>query len=415
MSAVTRHPDLLDNAFQRDAEHNILRIKELFKAVIEPLCGGAPRAHEVADTFDIHRKLGWHIWNVAYEADPLRAIRFMPSDRALSTWQRAAEKAGVPGDLLRGIADASELFGELIKQHSGDRDTLDMLLETCEETLDQRAEERYRKQAFQGNSFIWGVRANTYFATFAIHPSQRSGFFDVLRIHGLIDLIRTRPNVRWPFSQAVVYSGDDERFPTREPIAPSEATDTTGVPLIADFCSRPLPPVQRRPGEHGMLEDELLPGPVGQTGRTTIITGEVARELASVYKTQPGEDAMFGTGVRTPCETFIHDHLVHRDLFPEVERDLRVYSELISPVSRDERDLLQVSERIEHLGRGTARLRTAEIPNYMELMSFAFERMSWNPDDFDLYRIRMRFPPMPIAVMLHHDLPDPPGGFDTTA
>jgi hypothetical protein len=150
---------------------------------------------------------------------------------------------------------------------------------------------------------------------------------------------------------------------------------------------------------------------MGQTGEATVVTGEIARELAPVYRTQPGEDAMFGTAVRTPCETLVYDHLVHRDLFPGQVRTLRVYSELISPVSRDERDLLRVSEQVQYLGRGITRLPTAEVPRYLELMELVLGRMSWNAEDFELYRVRMRYPPLPVAVMLHHDLRDPPEGF----
>ena len=411
MSATVQPDNAHLDSFRLEANRVVTHIRELFISVVEAVCGGAPRAHEVADAFGIHRKLGWQIWNVAYDDVPLRAIRFMPSPRGIEVWRKSAEKTGIPSDLLGRLDEASRLFEELARTHAADREMLEMMLDACEPQRDEREEERWRKQAFLGNSYVWGVRAKTYMTTLILHPSIRAGFFDMVRIHGLIGLVRTRPNVRWPFAQAVVYSGDDERFPLRQPIAPTEAGSQTGVPLMEDFCSKPLPPVQRREGQFGMLEDELLPGPMGQTGESTIITGEVARELASIHKTQPGEDAMFGTGVRTPCETLVYDHLVHRDLFPDAQRELRVYSELITPVSRDERDLLNVPERIQHLGRGMIRLRTAEVPRYMEMMKYVFEQMSWDPENFELYRVRMRYPPLPTAVMLRHDLPDPPEGF----
>jgi hypothetical protein len=406
----TAVPSHASDAFRVDAERVAGRMRGVFAAVIEAVCGGGARASEVADAFGVQRKLGWQVWNLAYDGEPLRAMRFVPSARSLQVWRAAAERQGVSGALLAQLDEVPTWFDALCQTHAPDRAMLEMMLETCEATLDDRAEERWRKQAFQGNSFIWGVRARTYLTMQVIHPSARAGFFDMVRVHGLIGLVRTRPNVRWPFAQAVVYSGDDERHPERLPIVPSETERRTGVPLLDAFCSRPTPDVQRREGQFGMLEDELLPGPMGQAGETTVVTGEVARELACAYRTQPGEDAMFGTGVRTPCETLILDHLVHRDLFPNVERTLRVYSELISPVSRDERDLLCVSECIQNLGPGIARLPTAEVPNYTALAGLLFERMAWKPEEFALFRVRMRYPPLPVAVMLQHDLPDPPGG-----
>lgn len=254
------------DAFQRDAERIVAHIRTSFLSVIEAVCGGSPRPHEVADAFGIHRKLGWQIWNVTYDVEPMRAIHYMPTARSIGVWRKSAEKLGTAADLLQQLDAATRLFDELTHTHAADREMLEMMLDACEPRLDERAEERWRKQAFMGNAYMFGVRAKTYLTTLVLHPAAREGYFDLARVHGLIGLVRTRPNVRWLFAQAVVHSGESERFPQRTPILPSDATRRTGVPLMEEFCSQPLPPVARRKGQYGMLEDELLPGPMGQTG-----------------------------------------------------------------------------------------------------------------------------------------------------
>jgi hypothetical protein len=40
------------------------------------------------------------------------------------------------------------------------------------------------------------------------------------------------------------------------------------------------------------------------------------------------------------------------------------------------------------------------------------ERTSWDPDVFEPHRMRMRFPPIPISVMVRHELLDPPPGWN---
>jgi hypothetical protein len=92
-------------------------------------------------------------------------------------------------------------------------------------------------------------------------------------------------------------------------------------------------------------------------------------------------------------------------MFPNVTRELRVFGELISNTTRDERDRLPVAERLQHLGRGVERVRTAEIPRYAEILGAAFEKTGWDPDDFDVYRVRMRYPPIPVSVMVRHEMP----------
>ncbi len=398
--------------FEQAATAAIERIRGTFVAVIEAVCGGTPRAQDVSERFGIHRKLGWQVWNVAYSPEPLTAVRFMPSGRSLQAWREAAATRGVSRELLERLGEAPAAFEQLVATHAADRETFEMLAESCDPRAELGAELRWRKQAFFGNCFVWGVRAKTLLACAFLHPARRPGYFDLARVQGLIGLIRMRPGVRWPFAQSLIETGDGaQRRPMREPLMPSEESETTGVPLMAAFCSRPMPPVQRRLAASGMLEDELLPGRVGQTGQCTVVTGEILRDVAPAFRTDPEEtEALFGTGVRTPGEMLVCDQFVHRSLFRTERHELRVFSELISPTTRDPRDRLPVSETVQHLGRGTACVRTADVPNYGELVEYVFSRTGWNAGEFDVYRVRMRYPPIPVSVMIRYDLGPPPDG-----
>lgn len=397
--------------FERDAADVAEAIRDRFVAAIEAVCGGAPRAHDVADAFGVHRKLGWQIWNVAYAADRLNALQHMPTPRSMAVLCRAAATRGLSDELARGLGEAGERFEALVRAHATERSVLEMMLGSCDARRSEDTDLRWRKQAFAGNAYVWGGHAKVVLATLLLYPSKRSGFFDMVRIHGLLGLIRTRPHVRWPIAQSIVETADGPRDPRREPLHASETTQQTGVPLVAPLCSQPLPHVERRLSESGLLEDDLLPGPVGEGGETTVITGELLREVAPIYALEPDETALFGAGVRTPGVLLISDHLVHRDLFPHVERTLHVYSELRSPVAREACDRLPVPETVQHLGAGIRRMRTADVPHYMDLMEMIAARTGWNMGDFEHYRVRMRYPPLPTSVMIHHDLPAAPPGF----
>ena len=382
------------------------RLRLRLGAIIDSVCGGSPRAQDVTDRFGVHRKLGWQIWNVVYSDDPMAAVRFLPNARGIEVWRAAAARRGVPRDLLERLGEAVAQFDRTVRTHAQDREMLEMLVEAQGARPDEAADVRWRKQAFTGNSFIWGVRAKRLLATVILHPSATAGHFDMVRLQGLVELVRTRANVRWPFAQSITMTEDGTvRAPTRVPLDDSPVVrERGGVPLLEAFCSAPLPPVQRRVGENGMIEDELLPGPVGQSGASTVVTGELLRAVAPVRPTTAGEVALFGTGVRTPGELLVSDHVVHRDLWPGAPRELCVFGELISPTSQDERDRVPVPERLQHLGRGMERIRTADIPRYAELLELAFARTSWRPDEFDVYRVRMRYPPIPVSVMVRHPM-----------
>jgi hypothetical protein len=285
---------------------------------------------------------------------------------------------------------------------------LEMLVESdAAAELDEAAVVRWRKQAFTGNSFTWGVRARCMLACAVIFPSRgRDGYWGMVRVQGLLGLVRTRSGVRWPFAQLLVRNAEGKKYEfDRVPLVESPAVRETGVPLLEEFCSKPLPAVQRRPGSMGMVHDELLPGEVGHAASADVVTAEILREVAPAWADQPGETASFGTGVRTPCELLVSDLLVHRTLYPNVTRELCVFGELTTQLSRDERDRVPVPERVQHLGRVSDGIGTADVPRHSELLSFVMKRAGLNPDDFDAYRVRMRYPPLPVSVIVRHEMP----------
>lgn len=411
MHSTTSESD--QGVFEAEARQVVSEIRDLFATVIETAVGRVETAQEVSEGFGIQRKLGWQIAKVAYGEDPFHEARHIPTPRALKTWIKAAQAKDVSEKLLDDLESASSRFEHLIETHCQDRDRLEMMLGLVGDSIDERAETRWRREAFLGNSYIFGVRAKTMLSLTILAPSEKPDYLDVARLQGLLGFVRNRPDVQWMIAQTVAYSGKDAAVmtPEREALDPETAKAHGGVPLIGAYCSDPMPPVTRRASEvtPGVTFDELLPGPIGQTAELDLVTGEVMRAVAPAHATHAGEVANFGPAVRTPSESLVCDLLVHRDLFGEVERSVRVYSQLFSPVSREPRDELVVSERIQTLGRGLGRVHTPDVPLYARMAGDAMARLGWDPEAFDLHRIRMRYPPVPASVMFHQPLPPKSG------
>lgn len=407
MSEHTVTSGALSSDFPQEIRDTLLQVRNQCAAIIEVVCGGGARAKDVSDQFEVHAKLGWQLWNVAY-SDPLTSFRFLPNEHGIKVWGQAAAKLGVPKELIDGLETAIDKVRDVIEVHAEDREMFEMLVDAQSDLANDEAEVRWRKQAFTGNSFMFGARAKCVLSSAIFFPGEKPNTFSIVRVHGLISLVRTRVGVRWPIATLVVQTPDGEtKAPQREPLISSVEFGQPGVPFLTEFCTKPLPPVERR-SDGQTIYDELLPGIVGLTGANTLFTGEILHEVGPTHGLREGEIAHFGSGVRTPCEIFLSDHIVHKSIFPGVKRELRVFSELISPTSRDERDRLEVSEELQHLGRGMLRVRTADVPNYADILNSAFTRIGMDPNDFDVYRVRMRYPPIPSSVMVRHELPTPP-------
>ncbi len=404
--------------FEQEVESTVPAIQDLFATMLEEHCGdGDAGITMICDRMRLHRKLAWQVRNVAYSPNPFRAVRFMPSNAGISTLTRSLRNLGVEANTIQRLEDSARAFRSLVDHHAGDRTSLEMLVGAHPEGgaggLDENnAEIQWREKAFLGNSFIWGAQAKTQMSITMTCPSDtKPNWFDLVQVRGLVGLRRVRPDIHWLVGQSVII--DDVETPNdsqRLPLDADAASRMDGVPILADFCSQPLPQLRRRKIEDGLVNDELLPAPVGTTGQQTIVTGEMIRALAPNYATYENKRALFGSVVRTPSEVFVHDHFVHRDLFPNVERELCVFGELNSPVSQDDDDLLPVSETVESRGMGMSVARMADVPGYMNLLKYIFDSLGWNAEEFNVFRVRMEYPPMPSSVMVRHPLPDLPEG-----
>jgi hypothetical protein len=88
-----------------------------------------------------------------------------------------------------------------------------------------------------------------------------------------------------------------------------------------------------------------------------------------------------------------------------------VYSVALGRLGAVGRDIdrLPVRVTLERLGRGLAVLDCAEVPRYVDMMQYAFKRIGWNGERFDVYRCRLEYPVMQSLVDIRFELPEKPG------
>jgi len=405
-------PAAAKEAFEERAIAVVSELRSLLAAMIEAKCGPGPAVTAIASGLGIHRKLAWQISRVAFDEDPFVAARHMPTARSIEALVRAAGRQGVDPGTLDQLARATEDFEGLIRTHAGDREAFELLLGACSSASDDDEALRWRQQSFTGNSFIWGAQCRAMHAVSLQFPStSRPGYFDMAMVRGLVGLRLNRPQTYWLIAQSAVLTDDSQpRATTREPLDPIGAKACGGVPILKAHCRGELPDFERKVNPTGLLDDRLIPGAIGLTGERTIYTGEVIRVLAPAHATPEDRVAHFGAGVRTPSQALVMDHFTHRDLFPDVKRDLCVFSDVNSPVAFSESDRLQLKADLVDLGYGLARTQCREISGYARLLRDVFDAIGHNPDDFLVHRVRIHYPPMPASVMVRFELPDPPTG-----
>lgn len=403
LTSTDRHAQ----GFEHELCKVVLRVRGALASILEAAGGYGPHVKDVCDALKVHRKLGWQIAKVACETDPFVAARFVPAAGGMKTFLKAAARRNVSDELLQQAAEAFAEFERVVAVHADDRSSLEMMLGVCSPNVDEVSQLAARKLAFAGNSMIFGAQARAYLVAAFVHPSAKPGWFDAARLHSYVGFRRNRPNLPWVISRTLVADDDyKQRAPEpRENLAPPREDDaSSNAPLLPQFCSQPLPQLRRRIDSSGWVLEELVEGPVGNTAALTLVTAELTRQTARTFQTRHSEQMDWGVWITTPCEVLVFDQFIHRDLFPPSPRNVRMYANLVDPAHFADGQLLPTFERVETLGRAQEAVHTPDIPRYGEVAQYVFERLGWDSRQFELYRLRMQFPPMPTAVVVSHAL-----------
>ncbi len=403
--------------FEKHAKHVLHQVKGAFAEIIDALPGYITRPHALAKSLKIDAKLAWRIVKVAHGSDPFTSAQHIPGTAGIKVFLKAAARQNVPQSRIQPAWTAMEEFERLIDVHAGDRTTLEMmLLGYAREGRDQ-ADLVQRRTAFGANSYIWGVQARTQLQVVFLHPAAEKGRLDIATLKGFVGLRRIHSNAPWAITRSRVVDDDGKLLstPVREPLdpVPDDAEGTADIPLMREFCSKPLPQFRRVPGPHKILQDDLVEGEVGNTGAVTCITGDVTRSAATYYRAEHNRWATAISLVRTPCELLLFDLFVQEDVFGLIEPELAVYNELaggppVPPFEDRERYRMTTWESVEYLGKGPGVVHTPHVPRYSEMIRYALDKLGWNGRHLDVYRAQIQFPIIPTSVLIRHELPESP-------
>ncbi len=412
MSAPREHDA---GSFKAEAETVIRRVKGALSEVIAAVPHlSFKRATDLAVGLGIDTKLAWKISRCIEGADPFAAARFIPGPSGMKIFLRAAVRRHTPPDVISAAENAFESFRELVQAHAGNRKYFDMMVAGHASADRGRSDLEHRRLTFEGNSYVWGVQARTILRLFVVSPSADADTWDVIAIRGFIDFRPMRPQVAWRISRP--YSVDQSHSihgeMVRRPLDPGVPADTSALPLLTEFCTKPLPEFRRRDAGRGQFDYDFVETSVGNTALLTCITGEIVRQVEPRYWHELYPDFCVTFPVRIPAEALLFDVAIHEDLFggPGPLEPV-LFSDLFSDSSElryTDADRLPLHEEVQQLGRGLDATHTRDVPRYPELLRYALHQAGWDPARFELHRFRMAYPPLPSTILLRRSKPRRP-------
>lgn len=363
----------------------------------------------------LDKSLGWKISRFVTEEDAVVAFRHLPGRSGMKIVVDRLAASGVPDAMLHRIGTALDDLDKVIEKHAGTRDTFDLMISSLSPQLAKERNEEFRRLAFQGNSAIWGVQARLQLAIHALTPSATPGKVDLAIAGGLVDLRRLRTDVSWAVARSWRFSDTGEtlqnlRQRPMDPLAPEN-----GPPILTGLSTKPLPAMSARQ-EPGKLitRYELDPGPIGNTGACTCITGWYDKGVESMYRNETDVFGEHAVSLSTPVEALYLELYAHKDLAFAHNPSVHVFSQLpggpIFPRDGINAGRLEIPLEIVRLGGGNPGAVPStinpEYPRHRELVETTVGSLGYALNDFVGFRLRLPYPPIPTVAIFRYDLPE---------
>ncbi|QDU66408.1 hypothetical protein [Engelhardtia mirabilis] len=359
----------------------------------------------LARQLGVNKNLAWKAAKIVSTPDAAEALPHVPGRAGLKIFLEAMERAGASTDALRAAREACDAFDTMVELHAGDRGTLELMVgSSFPGGAESPLQEANRKLSFQGNSSTWGVQARVRFGAQFVAPcAEDPTVIDYASIGGLCDFRRLRGDAKWPLSFNVRYDGEGRRKDdVAKPIERSlEGRD--GPAFLLDHCTDPLPEIRAVEVPLGTVY-ELAEGEVGNTAAFSCAFAWFVRREQSVYGNDDEPSVAYNIPLNTPTELATMDLLIHKDvpweLPPRVEVTSRMEIGVGGGSYKQSPYLLPVPPRLEELGPGRDQLGGNEVPRWTEMLGKVCQRLDWNLDDFRVFRMSLRYPPIPTIPSL---------------
>lgn len=405
----------LDGSASGDLTAAIIAIQSAIRTVNEAAGLDPLRPQEVSRALKLNKNLTWKCARVLLAEDALDAIPMLPGPEGIEIYLRGFSAVGVDKALLDTAREAYFRFDAAAVLHFGSRPELDSVLDSLRRDANL---EQSRRAAFRANSAIFGVQAAARVTMHIVEPPvlatagarQGQPVSSITMVVGLAGIRRLRPMPALPIFRTTVAQAGSV-LPLRPPseVAGERAGDVAGDDgfLLREFSSFPEASV-RSTRKDGRLQIELLDGPIGRLGESSMYFGSVLDRAFFVHRSEGDTAAEFVSSVSIPAERFLNEVYIHKAVPIAGGVEASWHATLAGPLPQDETQRehtrLPIDPGLVALD-GALAPANPDIANYDALRDDAFAARGLRREDFRLFRIAIDHPAAPSALLVRWELP----------
>ncbi len=391
--------------FAVEAREVARTLQDAFAEVLRSVGADPSTPQSIVKEVGLNKNLAWKVSRIIQAEDAATALDLVPGASGVRIFMRAAAKAHANSDALSRAEDAIGAYEALIRTHTGDRATLEMMGSELDEARRQQRDEQHRKLLFQGASYVWGAQARAIVKMAAVIPGDKPGYMNFATISGFIDFRRLRPDVTWTMAKRDSSNDDGSEMPESPWYPLDRSGPTSAPPLLKEFCSQPIPELQRVETTRE-IRYVLPEGEIGNTGALTCLVGMVQKDLP-IYRTPENSYGTHSARCEVPAELMNIDMFFHESLPFTHRPEISLHSNVGGYAYSKDGQQLPFNERIKDLGVSTVPPPAPEIPRYRQLMETFFSMIGHPLGEFHGYRVKIAYPAYPTALVMGYPLLKP--------
>ena len=380
-------------------EHRLSRaaqlVRESLSRVVEELPLRVRKPAEFQRVLKLDRSLASRVLRAIQLRDPLASLHRLPGPHGIRLLLKAAAKGGASQGAIARAEQALVELEHLVITEIGDWKELEAALCGWLPDIREQFEIANRQAAFKGMSNIRGITAETELSVTLIHPGgANADWVDRACITGLCGMKRLRPGA----PMGLLHGHSIAPPPGRQRLSlDGQPIDHEHGPgLLREFSTAPTPRfdvVLEGDTVHYLLEGDG----VGVDSVVDLLFADVTHGRYPAHAGVSLQPASPGAVIDVPVRTLIVDVLVHEDVWPGVEPELRTYDTagrgLANPTDAARRmDRRDVLESIQDLGTKISRFRIKAVARYPEMIRFVCDKLGWDSGRFRGFRCHVDFP-----------------------
>ena len=315
------------------------------------------------------------------------------------------KKRGVPQARVVEAETAFSAFEEFVRTSASDRDRLETMLTSFTDSDEGRqADLQHRKAAFRAHSHFYGTEVETAVQAVVYYPGSKPDTVSCVGMQQVMGMRRLRPDTEIVVTRMNMTdeSGDQRVMPAS--LIDEAAARQYGAPVIAEFCSRPMPALSTIVDGSGLSRTILMSQRMGSAADIDLAFGRAWLDMPRSVN-ERGQHTLSAIIVcMRPTQLIIGDIFVHRATFPDIEQSGGMWGQVAganSPAEMRQQGIrLPMREAFEYVGSGADMARIREVPRYTELLGLASDRFGFRLDEMDLYRLRIRYPLVDSRIVL---------------